>query len=91
MQIKETDFENQDITLDFHRFSHCTFRSCRLRFHGYEAYEVISCKFLNCQWDFAGPALLAFEHLKRLYASGDAELRANVDTKLAEIRGQGAK
>ena len=49
MQIKETDFENQEITLDFHRFSHCTFRNCRLLFHGYAEYEVISCKFLNCR------------------------------------------
>ena len=83
MRISETDFENQDVVLDFHEFDHCKFTNCTMRIYGYGVFSLNACQFSDGKFLFSGAAATTLAILTKMYHGGFREL---VENALKNIR-----
>ncbi len=70
MRIKKYDFKDENIILDFHEFEECKFENCKMIYYGHGPLGLTSCEFLNCQWEFFGPASNTLSFMAQMYKNG---------------------
>lgn len=73
------------ILLDGATLTGCTLERCRLVFNGIAGVNMGVNHFIECTWEFDGPAARTVQFLKALYADCGREL---VEQTFADIRGE---
>lgn len=70
MQIKNYTFDSESVLMDYHLFTGCTFRRCRLVYCGYSPVQFEGCRFDDCRWEFSGPAAATLHLLSSFNHAG---------------------
>jgi len=71
MKISNTQFNNEEVVLDFHEYNTCDFTNCRFVILGYGAFALNQCEVTNCEFTFAGPAASVIQTMATIYQIGD--------------------
>ena len=67
-------FEDQTISLDGSTFRDCTFTNCAFLFSALLPVILQGSAFVNCRWEFVGPAANTMAFIRSLYQRGETEL-----------------
>ncbi len=70
MQIVGATIEDQRVVLDFHHFRGCTFRRCKIVYHGFGPVGLVESGFEDCEWGFDGPAASTINFMTEMYRMG---------------------
>jgi hypothetical protein len=71
-RISGRPFSNQEVHLDGHEYTDCTFQSCLLVYMGKRKFRLIgNMVSADCRFEFRGKAAETVETLYELYALGD--------------------
>jgi hypothetical protein len=60
-------FSGQRIVLDGNAYRNCRFEQCEIIITATASKTVVDCNFVNCRWDFDGPARTTIQDLIKLY------------------------
>jgi hypothetical protein len=85
MKIDGLTFQDQEVVLDFHRYKGCTFRRCKVVYHGFGAVGLDHCTFEECTYTFAGPAAQALDFMAKAYGAGGG-FRELIESAIQDIR-----
>ncbi len=86
MIAKGQTFTNTKIALDGANFDSCKFDRCVLVYSGLLPVTLQSNSFVDCRWEFSGPAANTVGFMQALYNGGAKEL---IERTLDAIRGGG--
>jgi hypothetical protein len=85
---RKTKFEKMTIQMDGCTFIDCEFTDCILRYDGTMPVHLSgSLNFVQCRFQFEGPAKNALQLLATMYQAGDA-LKGVVEETFSAIRGE---
>lgn len=88
-RIAGYEFEDEDVILDFSRFENCSFKNCKIIFHGQGPVELIQNTFdESCRYELAGPAAATVNYLRSVYSPTNMGGKELVETIFRQIRGE---
>jgi len=85
MTTHEHYYERQEVIVDGHDFSYCTFTQCKLIYDGSGKVKFTKCKFKRCTWAFRGSAANTLAGLRAIIKSGDPAVAKEVRDILRRI------
>jgi hypothetical protein len=74
MIAQNQTFNDITIYIDGSTYMGCTFQRCIMVFSGVLPVHIVGNKFIQCKWEFAGPAANTVGFLTSLYAGGARDL-----------------
>jgi hypothetical protein len=86
MIAKGETFSNAKIALDGAYFENCKFERCILVYSGLLPVTLQNNNFIDCRWEFSGPAANTVGFMQALHKGGAKEL---IERTLDAIRGGG--
>jgi len=90
MKITKTNFNNEEVILDFHEYDGCNFTNCKFVVLGYGAFALNQCEVTNCEFTFAGPAASTIQTMSTIYNSIGEQGKNLIEGTFETIR-KGAK
>lgn len=68
MRIKNEEFNNETIVIDYTQYIGCTFNNCKFIYYGAPSGGFNDCSFNTIKaWDFGGEALNTIEFMRATY------------------------
>lgn len=86
MDYRDKTITGERVMLDGNTFTGCTFEKCRLVFKAMDVCTLGACRFIDCGWEFEGPAATALKFLTALYHGGGEAARKVVESTFENIR-----
>ena len=86
MNIRNHQFANEEVILDFHQYDQCSFTNCRFVVLGYGTFALNQCEVTNCEFSFAGPAASVVQTMATIYHSLGDQGKNLIEGTFQQIR-----